>query len=70
MELTKEIIEQHLFEPINKNTWKLGDITLQSGHTIYYRVIGEKKAFNVCWLGKEITITTELELIEVKELNK
>lgn len=76
MDLTNEIVEKHKFKRINNSMWRLGDITLQNGYThkgnnIFEKILNTKKAYKVSWVSKYLKmITTEKELIEVKELNK
>lgn len=71
MELTNEIVEKHGFKRINNSMWRLGDITLQNGHTSQGKTFIEKilsiqKAYKVCYLGKfQLMIHREEQLINV-----
>ena len=73
MELTNKLIEEIGYNRINKSMFRLGNITIQNGHTdnggdIWERILSTKKAYKVCVNGKfKEMITTQEQLINIEQ---
>ncbi len=73
MELTNKLIEEIGYNRINKSMFRLGNITIQNGHTdnggdIWERILSTKKAYKVCVNGKFAEmITTQEQLIDIEQ---